>query len=170
MNAGGTHPGLSARPPRISIWNSSRVGVRPHVGEPGTVDFDKAALHRRKRRSTSESRRVGLSVGVLRGAGVSNTCPAACVSTDLAPQPPTASFTHFVVKLVFAAPPNFFSAAALSQDVAASVSHFFIKLFIAAPASFLFPASILHDSAKAALETSTSEAVRRSNFIAIFPG
>src|ERR1700741_2352734 len=62
-------------------------------------------------------------------------------------QPPTASLIHFLVKLSFAAPASFFSAADLSHAAFASVSHFFIKLVIAAPASFLFPASTLHDSA-----------------------
>jgi hypothetical protein len=50
------------------------------------------------------------------------------------------------VKLVFAAPDNFLSAADLSQADVASVWHFFIKLVIAAPASFLLPASTLHES------------------------
>src|SRR5690349_3008431 len=53
-----------------------------------------------------------------------------------ASQLPTASVTHFLVKLVFAAPASFFSAACLSQPAAASVSHFFMKLVFAAPASF----------------------------------
>src|ERR1043165_3852935 len=44
-----------------------------------------------------------------------------------------ASFSHLVVKLVFAAPLSFFSAACVSQ-------HFFTKLVFAAPASFLSPA------------------------------
>ena len=45
---------------------------------------------------------------------------------------------HFFVKLVFAAPANFFSTAAASQEAAAgvSLSHFFMKLFSAAPCSF----------------------------------
>jgi len=85
-------------------------------------------------------------------------------------QLPTASVTHFFVKLVFAAPANFFSAAALSQDAAASVWHFFIKLVIAAPASFLLPASTLQESAKALLEASKSAAVRTSPFIAFLLG
>src|SRR5262249_52938721 len=62
-------------------------------------------------------------------------------------QLPTASLIHFLVKLSFAAPANFFSAADLLQAAFASVSHFFMKLVIAAPASFLLPASILHESA-----------------------
>src|SRR4029078_6506925 len=49
---------------------------------------------------------------------------------------PAASLTHFLVKLSFAAPDNFLSAACLSQDALASVSHFFIKLVCAAPLSF----------------------------------
>jgi hypothetical protein len=36
------------------------------------------------------------------------------------------------VKLDFAAPANFFSTAAASQETAASLSHFFMKLFSAA--------------------------------------
>ncbi len=44
---------------------------------------------------------------------------------------------HFYVKLVLAAPANFFSTAAASQEAAAvSLSHFFMKLFSAAPCSF----------------------------------
>jgi hypothetical protein len=41
-----------------------------------------------------------------------------------ASQLPTASVTHFLVKLVFAAPASFFSAACLSQPAAASVLAF----------------------------------------------
>src|SRR5262245_52527957 len=62
-------------------------------------------------------------------------------------QLPTASVTHFLVKLALAAPANFFSAADFSHVAFASVSHFFMKLVIAAPASFLVPASILQESA-----------------------
>lgn len=48
-----------------------------------------------------------------------------------------ASLTHFLVKLALAAPANFFSTAAASQDrAAASLSHFFMKLFSAEPRSF----------------------------------
>src|SRR3954470_18182050 len=46
------------------------------------------------------------------------------------------SLTHFFVKLVFAAPANFFSFADASQAVVASRSHFLVKLVSAAPASF----------------------------------
>jgi len=53
---------------------------------------------------------------------------------------PAESFTHFFVKLVFAAPASFLSAACASQDFAASLWHFFMKLFSAAPASFFSPA------------------------------
>jgi hypothetical protein len=49
---------------------------------------------------------------------------------------PTASFTHFLVKLFLAAPKIFFSTAAASQAAAASFSHFFMNEFLAAPASF----------------------------------
>jgi hypothetical protein len=41
-----------------------------------------------------------------------------------------------LVKLVFAAPASFFSAAEWSQAALASLSHFFMKLVCAAPASF----------------------------------
>ena len=47
-----------------------------------------------------------------------------------------ASDTHFLVKLVLAAPASFLSAACISQLVCASFVHFVMKLFIAAPASF----------------------------------
>jgi hypothetical protein len=53
---------------------------------------------------------------------------------------PAESFTHFFVKLVFAAPASFLSAACASQDFAASLWHFLMKLFAAAPASFFSPA------------------------------
>ena len=49
---------------------------------------------------------------------------------------PTASVTHFLVKLVLAAPASFFSVAEVLQDFLASLSHFFKKLVRAAPASF----------------------------------
>src|SRR5262245_38572623 len=52
-------------------------------------------------------------------------------------QVPTASPTHFLVKLVLAAPASFLSPAWTSQAFAASVWHFFMKLVSAAPASFL---------------------------------
>jgi len=58
-------------------------------------------------------------------------------------QPPTESVTHFLVKLVFAAPLSFLSAAAASQAAVASVSHFFMKLVFAAPASFLSADSLV---------------------------
>lgn len=51
-------------------------------------------------------------------------------------QLPTASVTHFLVKLVLAAPASFFSVAEVLQDFLASLSHFFKKLVRAAPASF----------------------------------
>jgi len=44
--------------------------------------------------------------------------------------------THFFVKLVLAAPANFFSFAEVSQVAFASRSHLVMKLFWAAPASF----------------------------------
>jgi len=56
---------------------------------------------------------------------------------------PTASETHFFVKLAFAAPASFFSAAAVVQPFVASVSHFFKKLFCAAPANFFSAACAL---------------------------
>src|SRR5690242_974605 len=58
-------------------------------------------------------------------------------------QPPVASLTHFLVKLVFAAPASFLSAAALSHAAVASLWHFFMKLLSAAPASFLSVACAL---------------------------
>jgi len=44
-----------------------------------------------------------------------------------------ASFTHFVVKLSFAAPDSFLSAAALAHDDVISEAHFAMKLLSAAP-------------------------------------
>jgi hypothetical protein len=56
---------------------------------------------------------------------------------------------HFFVKLVFAAPCNFFSTAAASHEAAAaSLSHFFMKLFSAAPCSFLSVARAAQSGAK----------------------
>src|SRR5882757_4990976 len=63
------------------------------------------------------------------------------------PQVPAASVTHFLVKLVFAAPASFFSAACASQAVLASFSHFVRKLFWAAPASFFSADCALQESA-----------------------
>src|SRR5271170_6112741 len=50
---------------------------------------------------------------------------------------PVASVTHFLVKLVFAAPASFLSAAWVSQAASASFVHFVMKLVFAAPARFL---------------------------------
>src|SRR5262245_34215639 len=58
-------------------------------------------------------------------------------------QPPTASVTHFLVKLALAAPASFLSAAEISHAFCASVSHFFMKLLRAAPASFFSEACAL---------------------------
>src|SRR5882724_6101257 len=58
-------------------------------------------------------------------------------------QVPVASLTHFVVKLSFAAPESFLSAAALSHDAVASDAHFVMKLLSAAPASFFSSALCL---------------------------
>jgi hypothetical protein len=51
-------------------------------------------------------------------------------------QLPTASLTHFLTWLVFAAPASFLSEADLLQAVDASFSHFVMKDLSAAPASF----------------------------------
>jgi hypothetical protein len=60
-----------------------------------------------------------------------------------------ASPTHFVMKLVFAAPLSFFSTAVLSQAAFASFSHLPMKLFFAVPASFFSVACSAHVAAKA---------------------
>jgi len=70
-----------------------------------------------------------------------------------------------LVKLSFAAPANFFSAADFAHVAFASVSHFFIKLVIAAPASFLLPASTLQESAYALPHAISSAVVKTSTFI-----
>ena len=62
---------------------------------------------------------------------------------------PTASDRHFFVKLVFAAPANFLSPAAISQRDLASVSHFFMKLARAAPESFFSATVALQESSPA---------------------
>jgi hypothetical protein len=82
-------------------------------------------------------------------------------------QLPMASVTHFFVKLSFAAPASFLSAAVLSQADFALVSHFFMKLVIAAPASFLPVASTLHDAAYALPQVIKNAVTRASAFIAV---
>ena len=57
---------------------------------------------------------------------------------------PTASETHFLVKLLLAAPASFLSFADASHVVSASFSHFLVKLVSAAPASFFSAACALH--------------------------
>ena len=61
-----------------------------------------------------------------------------------------ASATHFLVKLVLAAPASFFSAALASHAavVSASVSHFLTKLVLAAPASFFSVALASHAASR----------------------
>ena len=56
---------------------------------------------------------------------------------------PTASETHFLVKLLLAAPASFLSFADASHVVSASFSHFSVKLVSAAPASFFSAACAL---------------------------
>src|SRR5262249_24920533 len=82
-------------------------------------------------------------------------------------QLPTASVTHFLGKLSFAAPARFLSAAHFSPADLASVSHFFMKLVIAAPASFLLVASTLHDAAYALPQVIKNAVTRASAFIAV---
>jgi len=55
--------------------------------------------------------------------------------------PPTASTTHFFSKLVFAAPASFFSFDEASQVALASFSHFVMNEVLAAPASFVLGGS-----------------------------
>src|SRR5215510_8322059 len=62
---------------------------------------------------------------------------------------PTASATHLLVKLVFAAPASFFSAADVLHDVCASRWHLPMKLVSAAPASRFSAACSLQDAASA---------------------
>jgi len=64
---------------------------------------------------------------------------------------PVASVTHFLVKLVFAAPASFLSAACESQLACASFVHLVMKLVFAAPASFFAPDWSAHESAIAAV-------------------
>jgi hypothetical protein len=67
------------------------------------------------------------------------------VSRQRPGQVPTASLTHFLVKLVLAAPASFFSEAWAVQVAVASFWHFVMKLLSAAPARFLSVAWALHD-------------------------
>ncbi len=71
---------------------------------------------------------------------------------------PTASFTHFVVKLVCAAPWSFLSAAWVVQAAVASFWHLVRKLVGAAPASFFASALATQVSAEAAAAESDSRA------------
>src|SRR5262249_45531755 len=80
-------------------------------------------------------------------------------------QLPTASPTHFLVKLVFAAPASFLSDAEASQDAWASFWHFVMKLFSAAPASFFAPAWSLHVAAMA--EPKASDDSKRARAILV---
>jgi hypothetical protein len=84
-------------------------------------------------------------------------------------QLPTASETHFLVKLALAAPASFFAAAEASQDFLASVSHFFMKLVLAAPASFFWLADTLQVGfcAYALPAIAQSNAINAIRFIAI---
>ena len=83
--------------------------------------------------------------------------------------PPTASFTHLVVKLVLAAPASFLSAAWLSQVVWASFWHFVRKLVRAAPASFLASAEAVQVSARAPVAArATSATARASDLMCVF--
>ena len=74
--------------------------------------------------------------------GWHNTKPATAAGRRMADrrncaaQVPTASLTHFFVKLFFAAPASFFSAACASHAVLASLPHLVRKLFSAAPCRF----------------------------------
>src|SRR3954447_8122377 len=74
---------------------------------------------------------------------------------------PTASEMHFFVKLFFAAPANFLSAAAASQVDLASASHFFMKLVLAAPASFLSPTVAVQDEPSACASGGRAKASMR---------
>src|SRR5262249_8178119 len=82
-------------------------------------------------------------------------------------QVPTASRTHFLVKLALAAPASFFSDASDVQVVVASFSHFVMKLLSAAPASFLSEAWALHvaSCAKAVAANVDSSAASNIFFI-----
>lgn len=66
-----------------------------------------------------------------------------CPQQRLRVQLPTASDTHFLEKLVLAAPASFLEVAVLVQAAEASASHFFMNDLRAAPASFLVVASDL---------------------------
>jgi hypothetical protein len=82
-------------------------------------------------------------------------------------QLPTASPTHFLVKLFFAAPASFLPAASVSQIFCASPSHFYMKLVRAAPASFLSVACTLQVApcAKADPATMQNAAANAIDFI-----
>src|SRR5262249_34878485 len=91
---------------------------------PGKASSEPCAVERFKKRAPHESNARMTRLG----------CPA---------YDPTASVTHFLVKLVFAAPESFLPEACLSQALFASFSHLVMKLFCAAPESFLSADCIL---------------------------
>src|SRR5262249_61337947 len=93
--------------------------------------------------------------------------PSRSLPSRRAPQVPTASFTHFLVKLVLAAPASFFSAAWVAQEVVASFSHFVMKLLSAAPASFLSAAWLLHVASCAKAVAAKVESSAASNIFFI---
>src|SRR4029079_7149008 len=77
------------------------------------------------------------------------------------------SVTHFLVKLVLAAPFSFWSFAEASQVLPASLWHFFMKLFSAAPASFLSVAWLLQVSAANAVVA--NDAIKSPKKICLMP-
>src|SRR6266849_3925413 len=93
--------------------------------------------------------------------------PSLSEATHGGGQVPTASCTHFLAKLVFAAPASFFSPAWVVQEVVASLSHLVMKLLSAAPASFLSEAWALHvaSCAKAVAANVESSAASNISFI-----
>lgn len=147
------------------IWHPAQiVAQQPVVAralcrQPRTDDGD-TALRRRRRSpgATSTTHRSGGEAGArsqtiwLRPPVQRWAAPASRTQ-----EAPTASFTHFLVKLFLAAPASFFSAAAASQLAAASFSHFFMKLLLAAPASFFSAAFAAQVGPSAKAESANAE-------------
>src|SRR5579871_6654781 len=98
-----------------------------------------------------------------------NICSSKCSRRERR-QVPTASVTHFLMKLVLAAPFSFWSLALPSHVLAASLWHFFMKLVIAAPASFLSDAMLLQvSSAKADVAKQAITSAKKVVFMSDFP-
>ena len=149
-------------PLRAAGQKNSTCGMNGRSAAQGAVAGRRGRLiedgpGRRQHHPQNEMRRLSnrrvdnVRPGALRRRDRLTPDRTRCVSKRSTAQPPTASPTHFLVKLVLAAPASFLVAAVASQVAAASFWHLVMKLVIAAPASFLSVARLLQvSSARAA--------------------